>query len=775
MKYTRACSVSAFAMGMLYLACHVGEDGKDGAPGVGGTNGAPGTGGAGAEGAAGTTGKDGKNGSDGATGKGLGGLGGNKTRAPGIDPATPLSAVVAVSLSGDGAADIPAYVRSLATRFARGKLTGEAIQFPLAAAATDTFRAIEGLTPSVVVKWLDPLTFGSSARFGANADYIAYFGDAWNANAADPPQWRGRGDAGWMWVNHEYVSGAPPTTTAAGTSQQAVLARFMTAQGLLGAPSLAGRGMAQVELDLFIAQEKREVGGSWLRVVRDPASSVWSVDLAAANRRYDATSDTLARVTGTSLSGLDHADDGSLLPSGVVAGIQGNCAGGQTPWGTVITAEENVQDSYGDLESCWDSNQKLLAGAGCDAGGDITWTTTPSGASVFGAHSKPSASHPRDGYGYLVEIDPGKSPGEYDGKTTAGVGHKKLGAMGRARWEGATFAVTEPWRLAAGKPIVMYAGDDRRGGRIYKLVSKAAWQPTMSRAETRALLDEGKLYVAHFAGLDNADGYKLKSTGAPPTADERGRGRWIELSVDNTTDDAPNASAAGFAGMKVGAALKATSYNRLGGFPTNDDVRRALFTASNKLGIMELNRPERIEWNPRSPLGKPQLFVAFTNHGRRTALDDAGLVFDPATHATSSTVRGDKVGAMFVIEEADPASPGTSTTFGFFQVWNGSLGATAFDAANIDNIVIDREGGVWFGTDGNFGTNKHADAFYYLDLDPAHRSGQPGVVMGSFGRAFRVLAGPSDAEMTGPAFTSDMRTIFVSVQHPGEDTFSAWP
>ncbi len=50
-----------------------------------------------------------------------------------------------------------------------------------------------------------------------------------------------------------------------------------------------------------------------------------------------------------------------------------------------------------------------------------------------------------------------------------------------------------------------------------------------------------------------------------------------------------------------------------------------------------------------------------------------------------------------------------------------------------------------------------------------------GVTTPSYGLAFRVVTMPSDAEATGPAFSSDMGTLFLSVQHPGEDNFSAWP
>jgi secreted PhoX family phosphatase len=193
---------------------------------------------------------------------------------------------------------------------------------------------------------------------------------------------------------------------------------------------------------------------------------------------------------------------------------------------------------------------------------------------------------------------------------------------------------------------------------------------------------------------------------------------------------------------------------------------------------MELNRPEDIEWNPLDPSGKPRLYVAFTNHGRQVALDQNGLVFDPAQHATASPTRPDADGAIFALEEADPANPAQSKTFKYISVWRGVKGSGLFDAANPDNIMIDAQGGVWFGTDGNFGRNKTSDAVYYLDLSRRHRDGAPGVRTPTYGKAFRVVAMPSDAEATGPALSSDQSSFFVSVQHPGEDfqnSPTSWP
>jgi uncharacterized protein len=713
----------------------------------------------GARGPSGQPGADGTRGDDGAPGKD------GSQGEPG-EPAP----------TSTNAANLADYIKERVEMFAAGTLpAGE--QFPLRAAATDTIRTLAGVQSDVVISWLDPLTFDTAPdapRFGANNDYIAYFGDGWDATAGDPPQWHGDGTSAWIWVNHEYISNSPPTLTSAPTGQALFFAKHLRALGVL-TNDVTSSVWSQADIDTYVRWAKKQLGGSWLRVVQDPSSGTWAVDRSANAVRYDATSRTQLRLTGHSLTSADHDDvTGAPLPDGVVSGIMADCAGGLTPWGTVITGEENVQDYYGDLEACWSSDQKFLAGNGFDPGAPVSPVVEASTASEFGMISDPNGRHARDAYGYLSEIDPGRPGSEYDGSVTPGVGHKKLGVLGRVRWEAATFAVDGDWKLVPDRPITAYGSDDRRGGRIFRFVSSRNYTAGMTRAEIRALVDEGTLYVAHFAGLDNATGNTLLATGAPPTEAAPGTGRWIELSVDST-DVAPNAVALGEPGKTVGAALQDVSWNGIGGFSTDDDIRRALFTASNKIGVMELNRPEDMEYNPRDRSGNPRIYVAFTNHTRRTAVSQDGVLFDPAIHATASPLRTDRAGAVYAIQELDPANPGTSPTFQFFEVFHGTLGTGDFDAADPDNLVVDRDGGVWFGTDGNSSTNSRADSIYYLDLDPAHRPGSAGVVNPSFGKAFRVLAMPSDAEATGPTLSSDMSTLFVSVQHPGEEKYSEWP
>ena len=699
---------------------------------------------------------------------------------PLVDPNAPLSAMVAVTFqddngiqgeTGETPTNVADYVKALVHLYTTQDPAIDGFQFPLTAAATDSVRALKGLHVNVVTKWLDPLTFSTemdAPRFGANADYIAYFGEGWE-DEGGAPQFAGSDTAAWVWVNHEYVSNDMPTATSAPVGQHLTLSQFARYMGIL-VNDIYADTWDSTALAEYINLYKKQLGGSWMRIIQDPATGEWSVDRSAGSIRYDATSSTLLTLSGISQSELDHDDEGATLPEGVIVGIMGDCSGGQTPWGTVITAEENVQDYYGDLETAWDGNQKFVTGSGFDPGGMISFPFAASDSADFSRSPDPNAAHNRDFYSYLAEIDVGQPSDVYDGKDEAGIGHKKLGAIGRARWENATFVVGEDLQLVSGQPIVLYAGNDRRSGRVYKYVSSQPFMTGMSKAATRALLDDGTLYVAHFEDLDNATGTTLAAGGAAPTEANQGTGRWIELSL-TSADIAPNAAALGDATRTVGEALADPSWNGIGGFATEDDVLWALFTAGNKLGVRELNRPEDLEWNPKDPSGVPRLYVAFTNHTGKVALDQDGVLFDPEQHDEMSPQREDRDGAIVAIEEADPANPSASSTFSFFEVWAGRNGSGDFDAADPDNIMIDADGGVWFGTDGNFSRNGHADALYYLDLDDSHRTtAQP-----TYGQAFRVVAGPSDAEATGPALSAGMGTLFFSVQHPGERSPSNWP
>ncbi|HLL24259.1 MAG TPA: alkaline phosphatase PhoX, partial [Kofleriaceae bacterium] len=572
----------------------------------------------------GTNGTNGSNGSNGTNGAACPVGGGVETQTEGVSASAPLSSLVSLTFcdaAGTGATNIADYVKALVAKVSTNTLPAN-VEFPLGMSTTDSVRAIAGLVPDVVVKWLDPLTWDSMSngtttpRFGANADYVAFFGDGWSGT----PYWSGSDNAGFMWVNHEYVSNGRPLATAAPSGQHLTMARFLAHWGVIAGSPTANTWSAG-DLAIYTDEYKKQVGGTWMRIVKDPATAAWNVDKSTLPTRYDATDATLVKVSSLDVS-ADTDDVGIPLPEDVVVGMQGNCSGAITPWGTVLTAEENVSFSYGDLEA-WSSGNRLVGARGFDPGANVSFSIAPSPSGEF---TSGTAAHPRDAYGYLVEVDPGMAPAEFYGKTTAGVGHRKLGAVGRANWENAAFAMGTDWKLIPTQPIVMYAGNDRRSGHIYKFVSAGVYTPGMTKAQTRALLDSGKLYVAHFAGLDNTHGRRLLS-GQVPSETAPGTGQWIELSKTSTAI-APNATALGAPTKTVGQALADVSWNNIGGFATDADVRRALFTASLKVGAMELNRPEDIEYNPLGgPSGTtPRLYVAFTNHSGTVALDQNGVL-----------------------------------------------------------------------------------------------------------------------------------------------------
>lgn len=786
-------------------------------------------------GTGGAGGAAGEGGAGGAAGEG--GAGGTADPTDSIATRA-LSSMVAVSLAEEtGFDNIPDYTKDLVARY----VAGEAIDgFPLAVPSRDADVAgvLDGLEQNVVAKWFDAITTDNAAdapRFGANNDYLAYFGDGWDSNwsngvVGSGPMFNGNPDAAWMWSNHEYISNnvPEPLTPPAGNvdgGQYFTLATFLADNGLIEGltdPSDPAQWTEDV-VNAHIVWEKRQHGGSWLRVER--RDGTWQLVPDDGALRYDSTDGTLASITGYTLSEPDTDDSGNPLPDGVAVGITADCSGGQTPWGTIMTAEENAQSQWGDFETAWVSDRQfILDDPAFGKGKNISPDPSASSTSEFGRSTDEASKHNRDVYGFLVEMDPGVSPQTYYTSTANGgdgVGHRKFGSFGRARWENMDTVTDANQELVDGQKIVMYAANDRRAGRVYKWVSKDAYTEGMTRGQVRALLDEGTLYVGHWDDLDaltgltkydpsntacNGDDVLNSESGAsavtvreactPLTEENPGQGRWIALSVDNTSQTAPNAEANGDATKTVGDALKDVNWNGVGGFPDDNAVLSSLFTVVAKLGIRELNRPEDVEWNPVDKT----LYVAFTYHGRtigmkqdgtlvlrnsaREPVDIDGNVLDPGEALPErgiadlhSFVRADNFGSIFRVVESNPDNPAESDTFTFYPVFFGSQGDSAFDTARPDNLSIDADGGVWFGTDGNTSgsTNASADGIHYLDLDPAHKEGAEGVVNPTYGLGFRILHSANDAEATGPAWNSTMDTIFYNAQHPGESRLSEWP
>jgi uncharacterized protein len=181
---------------------------------------------------------------------------------------------------------------------------------------------------------------------------------------------------------------------------------------------------------------------------------------------------------------------------GTVLGTLNNCGTGITPWGTVLSGEENFA-FYFDGPETPDADQKRW---GLRKTGFYRW---PEHDPRFDAKRHPNEFHR---FGWVVEIDP-MDPASTPVKRTA---------LGRAAHEGATVAVTKDGRA------VVYSGEDARFEYIYKFVSRDKIAPGGAKPNA-ALLDHGTLYVARF--------------------DADGTGRWLPL----VQGQGPLSAASGFA------------------------------------------------------------------------------------------------------------------------------------------------------------------------------------------------------------------------------------
>ena len=238
-----------------------------------------------------------------------------------------------------------------------------------------------------------------------------------------------RGDT--VGFNHDYVGYFPVDLLGGGASNTDAL---LTINQEYPNALFVGGNVDDVTNPAQVEAEMRAVGVSVVRVHCD--GSAWNVVMDPRNRRIDAL--TECELTGP-VRGREVVGGAT-----VVRGSGGNCSGGQTPWGTLLTCEENV-DGYAE-----------------------TW-------GVGGVYEPMHQ-------GWITEIDP------FD----AAARPKKRTAMGRFRHENA--AVT----LAADGRVVVYMGDDMRDACVYKFVSQGTFTPG-DRAANMNLLEEGDLFVADFS------------------------------------------------------------------------------------------------------------------------------------------------------------------------------------------------------------------------------------------------------------------------------------
>ena len=316
-------------------------------------------------------------------------------------------------------------------------------------------------------------------------------------------------------------------------------------------------------------------------------------------------------------------------------------------------------------------------------------------------------------HGWVVEIDP------FDPQSTP----VKRTALGRFKHENAALAETADGRA------VVYMGDDERGEFIYKFISRDKIDHRNPKAN-RDLLDHGTLYVARFDGGDS-------NPDLP-----KGQGQWIELSHGKNGLDA----ASGFA-----------------------DQGQVLIHARLAASVVKATRMDRPEWIVVSPKDG-QVYCTLTNNVKRG--EDGQPVGGPNPREKNvygqilrwNAHKGDHGADTFdwdlFVVAGNPAVHGQ-------QAKGGSANITAQNMFNSpDGLGFDAAGRLWILTDGdvsNAGDFAGMGNNQMLCADPAS------------GEIRRFMVGPIGCEVTGISFSPDHKTLFVGIQHPGENGGSTFP
>lgn len=533
-----------------------------------------------------------------------------------------------------------------------------------------------------IIRWGDPILAGAPEfdldNQTAEAQALQY---GYNNDYLDIIELQGRGGRhGLLITNHEYTNPGimfPPAATEAERLEQLRI-------------TMAAHGMAVVELE----REKKGRPWTYLRS-------------SGYNRRVTASTPFLLTGPAAGHDLLKTQDD----PSGRIAlGTVGNCAGGTTPWGTVLSGEENFNNYFRSPGSTPGQKRYGLSPSASTYGWEALEPR-------FDAVANPGYVNEPNRFGYIVEIDP-LDP------TSTPVKHT---AMGRMKHEGANVTVAPDGR------VVAYMGDDERFDYLYKFVSHKSFRTGTSekaRAHNKTILESGDLYVAKFSG--NSPVSEITGTGALPSDGAfDGSGQWIPLTLDG---------ASAVPGFSV------------------EDVLVHTRLAADAVGATKMDRPEDVEPHPTS--GK--VYVACTNNTQRGTLGRAGV-----DEVNPKMVNRDG----HVIEITEARNDATATSFGWSILLvcgdpavSGSAYFAGFPLDQVspiscpDNVAFDRAGNLWISTDGQPGTIGYNDGLFRVGLDGANR-----------GRVDQFLAVPREAETCGPIIRDDEDMVYVAVQHPGED------
>lgn len=348
---------------------------------------------------------------------------------------------------------------------AQGRIAGSVFDFPELTAGVDADHHVaQGYDADVLLRWgdkvfadapdFDPLNQSEAAQerqFGYNNDFVGFI------------PLDGASDRGLLVVNHEYTNDHlmfPGIVTIRTVEDTAEDGTVTATQEIAVAEADESRVNIEMAAHGGTVIEIRKVDGKWQPVLD-----------SALNRRI--TAKTAMEITGPAAG---HARMQTVAdPTGrTVLGTINNCAGGVTPWGTWIMAEENF---HGYFTGALPEGHREAA--------NYERVGVPDSSYAWGNfHDRFDLSkepNEPNRFGWIVEVDvmdPASTP-------------KKRTSLGRFKHEGAESVVARDGR------VVFYLGDDERFDYVYKFVTAGRYDPD-NRAANMNLLDEGTLYVARF-------------------------------------------------------------------------------------------------------------------------------------------------------------------------------------------------------------------------------------------------------------------------------------
>ncbi|MFC6637808.1 DUF839 domain-containing protein [Sulfitobacter sp. JBTF-M27] len=328
----------------------------------------------------------------------------------------------------------------------------------LTAGNDETHHIADGYDAQILLRWGDPITADAPEfdvmnqtaeaqlkQFGYNNDYVGF--TALNDE----------GTRGLLCVNHEY------------TNEEVMFPG-------LGRQDRDGfAGMTEELVNIEMAAH----GGTVVEVAKGE-DGTWALVRDSQYNRRITPLDTEMTISGPA-AGHDRMMTNADPEGMTVIGTVNNCAGGMTPWGTYLMAEENFHGYFWtdimDVEDKPDISGHSDAASKKRYGVPGKWYAWGKFHDRWNIDKEPNEPNR---WGWIVEVDP-RNPDAKPIKHTA---------LGRFRHEGAETTVASDGRL------VVYSGDDNRFDYMYKYVSNGT--VTGNEAHGSELLSDGTLYVARF-------------------------------------------------------------------------------------------------------------------------------------------------------------------------------------------------------------------------------------------------------------------------------------